>query len=201
MKLIKRILRLPWSLKLRIQAVIDPIGHARAIGVRMGKNCRLIQVSFGSEPYLVQLGDHVSATRTMFITHDGSMWIFREKHPYVDVVAEIKVGNNVFLGMNTIVLAGVTIGDNVIVGAGAVVTKSIPSNCVAAGIPARPIRSLDEYWEKIQPRIVRTGHLSPKEKEKLFKAHFIAGEPLEDIFPQARSTVTDMPRHEEHQDG
>lgn len=41
-----------------------------------------------------------------------------------------------------------TIGDNVIIGAGSVVTKNIPSDSVAAGVPARVICSLDEYYEK-----------------------------------------------------
>lgn len=51
------------------------------------------------------------------------------------------IGNNVFLMSNCCVIGHVTIGDNVIVGAGSVVTKSLPANCIAVGIPAKVVRS------------------------------------------------------------
>lgn len=54
-----------------------------------------------------------------------------------------KIGNNVSLGANCLIIGGVTIGDNVVVGAGSVVVKDIPSNCIAAGNPAKVIRMLD----------------------------------------------------------
>ncbi|MDD7138981.1 MAG: DapH/DapD/GlmU-related protein [Clostridium sp.] len=54
----------------------------------------------------------------------------------------IVLGKNVWIGAGAIVLPGVTIGDNSVVGAGAVVTRNIPANTVAAGNPARVLRSL-----------------------------------------------------------
>lgn len=54
--------------------------------------------------------------------------------------APIIIGNNVFIGMRSIVMKGVTIGDNAIIGAGSIVTKDIPANCIAAGIPCKVIR-------------------------------------------------------------
>ena len=137
----------------RVHQKIDPIGYAKSIGVRVGNNCRLINVSFGSEPYLVTLGDHVSATYTKFVTHDGGIWVFRDENPDIDLVAPINVGNNVYLGLETVVLPGVTIGDNVIVGARAVVAKDIPSNCVAVGIPAKPIKSINDYYKTIEKKL------------------------------------------------
>ena len=56
----------------------------------------------------------------------------------------IKIGNNVWIGGNVIVLPGVNIGDNVVIGAGSVVTKDIPANCVAVGNPCRVIRKINE---------------------------------------------------------
>ncbi|MFC5547911.1 acyltransferase [Massilia aerilata] len=53
---------------------------------------------------------------------------------------KIRVGNNVWLGFNVCVLAGTTVGDSSVIGAGAVVTKNIPSEVVALGVPARPLR-------------------------------------------------------------
>ena len=57
---------------------------------------------------------------------------------------EIIIGNNVWLGDNVCVLPGVTIGDNVIVGANSVVTKDIETNTVAAGVPAKEIKKLED---------------------------------------------------------
>jgi maltose O-acetyltransferase len=55
----------------------------------------------------------------------------------------ITIGDNVWLGVGAIVLAGVTVGENTVVGAGAVVTKDLPPNVVALGNPARVVRQLD----------------------------------------------------------
>ena len=64
----------------------------------------------------------------------------------------IKIGNDVWVGGNTIINPGVTIGDNVVIGSGSVVTKNIPSGVIAAGVPCRVIRKITEedkaYWEK-----------------------------------------------------
>jgi maltose O-acetyltransferase len=54
----------------------------------------------------------------------------------------VLIGNNVWLGSRVIVLKGVTIGDNSVVAAASVVTKSIPANCIAAGNPAKVIRTI-----------------------------------------------------------
>ncbi|WP_125704939.1 sugar O-acetyltransferase [Lacticaseibacillus daqingensis] len=66
----------------------------------------------------------------------------------------ITIGNRVWLGGSVTVCPGVTIGDNVVVGAGSVVTKDLPANVVAAGVPARPIRPLTDadtrYWRAEQ---------------------------------------------------
>lgn len=70
----------------------------------------------------------------------------------------VKIGNNVFIGMNTIILKGVNIGSNVIIGAGSVVTKDIPDNVVAAGNPCRPIMTIDEYREKKEECSINRGN-------------------------------------------
>ena len=60
------------------------------------------------------------------------------------VPKEIHVGNRVWIGGHSILLAGVTIGDDTVIGAGSIVTKSIPSGVVAAGNPCRVIRQITE---------------------------------------------------------
>ena len=56
----------------------------------------------------------------------------------------ITVGNSVWFGAGVIVLGGVTIGDNTVIAAGSIVTKDIPSNVIAAGVPCRVIREITE---------------------------------------------------------
>ena len=56
----------------------------------------------------------------------------------------IHIGNNVWIGANSVILPGVNIGDNSVIGAGSVVTKDIPSNVVAVGNPCRVLREINE---------------------------------------------------------
>lgn len=62
-------------------------------------------------------------------------------------VKPIKIGKNVFIGCNSIVLKGVEIGDNTTIGAGSIVSGNIPSNCVAAGNPAKVLYYVDKKEE------------------------------------------------------
>lgn len=59
------------------------------------------------------------------------------------LVGSVMIGNDVFIGANSIIMKGVSIGNNSIIGAGSVVTKNIPANVIAAGNPAKIIRSIN----------------------------------------------------------
>jgi acetyltransferase-like isoleucine patch superfamily enzyme len=150
----------------------DPEGYARRIGVRMGQGCRLIDVEFSTEPWLITLGDRVSATRTRFETHDGGVWVFRDTDPDIDVIKPITVGSNVFIGYGTIILPGVTIGDNVVIGAGSIVSRDIPSDSVAVGAPARVIKSYEAYRDGTRPVADATKTLSPANKRAYFERKY-----------------------------
>ena len=137
---------------------------------RIGNHCEIYSgVSFGSEPYLIELGDHVRVTaNVVFLTHDGGLWVFRTQKSleHADLFGRIKVGNNVHIGMGAYICPNVTIGDNVIVAVGSIVTKDVPPDCVVAGVPARIIESLDEYYQKHKDSYDHTKHLSPEEKRR-----------------------------------
>ncbi len=145
---------------------------AKKIGVKCGAGCRFLDdpmKMFGTEPYLITIGEHVELTNgTRLVTHDGGMWVLRKQPTYQksDYFSPINIGNNVFVGLNTIILPGVTIGDNVVIGACSVVTKDIPSNTVAAGVPAKPIKDMSQYLEKAQIGAIATKGMSFEEKKK-----------------------------------
>lgn len=150
--------------------------YLRRKGIRMGENCNIAgKVSFGSEPYLIKLGNNVKASnRVQFMTHDGGMYVLRntgdepEGHKY----GCIEVGNNVFLGRECVIMPGVKIGDNCIIGMRALVTKNIPSNSVVAGMPAKVICTLEEYHKKNKENILNTTHMTKEEKKEFLIKYF-----------------------------
>jgi hypothetical protein len=118
--------------------------YARRLGVTVGTGCRILTRYFGSEPFLIEIGDRVTLSRdVMFLNHDGSTWLMRDERGRRQQFGRIRVGSDVFIGARTILLPGVEIGDRVVVGAGSVVTRSIPSGLVVAGNPARVVATFD----------------------------------------------------------
>ena len=59
-------------------------------------------------------------------------------------IGKLKIGNNVFVGANSVIAKPVTIGNNVVIAAGSVVTKDIPSNSLVGGVPAKVIKKFKE---------------------------------------------------------
>lgn len=160
----------------RLLILRDPVAYARGIGVKVGKNVKFYGAMpgmFGTEPWLITIGDNVHiVSGCNFVNHDGGVLILRHKHPTLELTRPIKIGSNVYIGINCTILPGVTIGDNVIVGAGSVVTKDIPANSVAAGVPARVLKTLDNYLEKALSESLGFGHLNAADKAAALKRHF-----------------------------
>lgn len=140
---------------------------ARSLGIKIGKNCIIGSRFWGPEPNLIEIGNHVHITSGVsFVTHDGGVWVFREEVPDFDVFGKIKVGDNTYIGNNSIILPGVTIGKNCVIGACSVVTKSIPDNTVVAGNPTKFISTTDYYKEKMLQINMKTKTLSKDSKKK-----------------------------------
>lgn len=113
-------------------------GSAIQIGARTFLNFGVValdvaRIVIGDD---VQIGPNV---QLLTPTHPLDAGLRREKW---EAAKPITIGSNVWLGGGVIVLAGVTIGDNTVVGAGAVVSRDLPSDVVALGVPARITRSL-----------------------------------------------------------
>lgn len=144
--------------------------------LNIGEDCEIDNtVSFGSEPYLIKVGNKVRiASGVKFITHDGGMWVIRNLgiNKNADKVGPIILGDNVFIGVDSIILQNVKIGNNVIIGCRSVVTKDVPDNSVVAGIPAKYICSIEEYYKKNLERIFDTKNMKAEEKIKFYKEKF-----------------------------
>lgn len=151
-----------------------PIKYAQKIGVNFkGKVHIYGVVSWSTEPWLITIGDGCHITDGVkFETHDGGTLLYRKEIPDLEITKPISVGNNCYLGNNVIILPGVNIGDNCIIGAGAIVSRDIPKNSVAVGVPARVIKSSNEYLEKIKKESLHLGHLKGEEKDKALMIYY-----------------------------
>ena len=107
-------------------------------------------------PWMLEIGEYCKITKgTVILTHDYSHSVLRRVYgELIGEAGQTIIGNNVFIGMNSIILMGSKIGNNVIIGAGSVVSGVIPDNCVAAGNPCRVIRTLDEHYCKRKEKSV-----------------------------------------------
>lgn len=104
---------------------------------RIGIHCTIIGP--------VCIGSHVNLAQGITVT--------ALNHNFEDITQRIDqqgittkpivIGDDVWIGANSVILPGVTLGSHVIVAAGAVVTKDIPDNCVVAGVPAKVIKQLE----------------------------------------------------------
>ena len=130
------------------------ISFLRDKGVTIGENVRFREPRTTridlTRSCLVTIGNDVDInTHFCIMTHDFANFVFRNmKLGYMNSSGAVTIGNNIYFGTNVTILKGVSIGDNCIVGAGSIVTKSIPSNSVAAGVPCRVICTVEEYFEK-----------------------------------------------------
>ena len=91
----------------------------------------------------VYIGDNVMIGPHTLITTVGHPLSAKKRRNEMGQASEIRIGNDVWLGGNVTVLPGITIGNNVVVGAGAVVTKDIPDNSLALGVPARVVKEIE----------------------------------------------------------
>lgn len=137
--------------------------------------------AFINPPFYCDYGSHIKAGKNLFINYNctiidvaevrfgdncqiaPNVAIYTAGHPLHPVSRNslyeyglpVTIGNNVWIGGNTVILPGVTIGDNAVIGAGSVVTKDVPAWSLAAGSPCRVLRSITEddkpYLYKGQP--------------------------------------------------
>ena len=123
-----------------------------SMGMKVGKNFKRLGgvILDPSHCWLIEIGNDVTmAPRVHILCHDASTKTFLN----YTKIGRVTIGDNVFIGAETVVLPGVTIGSNVVIGANSTVTHDVPDNTVVAGNPARPLCSLEEYLNKERTRM------------------------------------------------
>lgn len=93
----------------------------------------------------IYIGDHVMIGPNVTIATAGHPLAPELRRDIAQFNIPVHIGNNVWIGANSVVLPGVTIGENSVIGAGSVVTKDIPANVVAVGNPCRVLREIGEH--------------------------------------------------------
>lgn len=155
------------NIKNLLKRIIDPnhysseayIQYLRNSGVHIGEKTIVYAPRHTSidiqKPHLISIGSYCKITTGVIIlAHDYSISVARRVFgEFIGGTAPTKIGDNCFLGMNSIILPGTTIGNNCIVGAGSVV-GGYSDNVVIAGNPARVVCTLDEYYQKRKNRWV-----------------------------------------------
>ena len=123
-----------------------------SMGMQVGSNFKRLNgvILDPGHCWLIEIGNNVTmAPRVHILCHDASTKTFLN----YTKIGRVTIGDNVFIGAESVVLPGVNIGSNVIIGANSTVTHDIPENSVAVGSPARVISTLDAYLRKERARM------------------------------------------------
>lgn len=161
----------------------EKVRYMKEIFAECGENC-YIELPFRANwgGHNVHFGNNVYANFNFTVVDDGDIYvgdrvmfgpnvtIATANHPIepglrskaMQYNKSVHIGENVWVGANTVIVPGVTIGKNSVIGAGSVVTKDIPENVVAFGNPCRVLREIGEHdreffykqeridWENLQ---------------------------------------------------
>lgn len=172
-------------MKKNIKILLDKLRGVQSVeklkkrGLKIGKNVTIMGgvIIDPSHCWHIEIGsDVIIAPNVHILAHDAGTKLFLNHTK----VANVRIGNRVFIGAGTIILPGVTVGDEVVIGAGSVVKKDVPSNTVAVGNPAKIICSLDEYIQKQNEKMndentfdesftLRNRDFSEKQRRQMFE--------------------------------
>lgn len=126
---------------------IEPPLHANWGGkhVHFGKN---VYANFGLtlvDDTHIYVGDYTMFAPNVVVATAGHPILPELREKAYQYNFSVHIGRNCWIGAGALIMPGVTIGDNTVIGAGSVVTRDIPSNCVAYGNPCRVIREIGEH--------------------------------------------------------
>ena len=157
----QKLFSLPWFYKFKLKAYRNLFGmgpklfigdnvflyRAHKIGSEWGKISFGNDIKIGSNVVIdyvgeVVIGNHVDISAGVKIyshDHDPYAMVYEKKAPAIP--RKTIISNDVWIGANAVILAGVTVGEHCVVGAGSIVTKDVRANTIVAGNPAKIIRS------------------------------------------------------------
>jgi Acetyltransferase (isoleucine patch superfamily) len=116
------------------------------LGVKIGNNVQMYNCDIDRGfAYLCEIGSNSVLSQVAILTHDASM----RKDLNMVKLGNVTIGENCFIGFESLIMPGVRIGNNSVVAARSVVTKDVPPNVLVAGSPAKIIKKLDSYHNKI----------------------------------------------------
>lgn len=116
--------------------------YLKRLGVSIGQNTNIsLRAKIDTRRGKIIIGENCYITYgCVILSHDATA---KRIDPHDDGSGTVIIEDNVFIGVNSVVLRNVRIGRNSIVGAGSVVTKDVPPNVIVAGNPAKIIKNLD----------------------------------------------------------
>lgn len=119
----------------------------REWGAKIGQDVELYNVTISrKDATCLEIGNHVTLTGCHILTHDASTKRFLGND--INRIGRVVIGNNVFVGVHSLILPNVKIGDNCIVAAGSIVTKDVPAGSVVGGGPAKVLCSIQDFIDK-----------------------------------------------------
>lgn len=121
-------------------STISPFAQVGFFGNQIENGCNIMTGTIITSDIQIMKGTLINLNCT--VGHDSIIGNFVELSPGVHISGNCKIGDFTVFGTNATMLPKLTVGKNVIVGAGSVVTKNLPDNCVAVGIPAKIIKEL-----------------------------------------------------------
>ena len=121
--------------------VIPPFSPDCGLNITIGSNVFINQGCHFMDMGGISIGDDVLIGPKVTLVTAGHPVAPAERRNGI-VAKPIVIGNNVWIGAAATILPGVTIGDNAVIAAGAVVSRSVPANAMAAGVPARVLKHL-----------------------------------------------------------
>lgn len=148
---------------------MSPDKYARHIGVKIGKNNFIATKNFGTEPYLITIGNNCQITDNVYFHTHGGAHVARRTYPNFDVFGKIEINDWVYIGSGSHIMPGVTIGKGSLIASGSIVTKSIPANEVWGGVPAHKICNIEEYIHKNLPFNIDSKSMSNEEKKQMLQ--------------------------------
>lgn len=161
------------------------INYYRNQGMSIGEGTHIFSRIVSSEPFLITIGNNVTVSvGVSLLTHDASIGPIVGRNQFSDMVGPITIGNNCFIGANTIILPGVSVPNNSIVAAGSVVTKTILPHAnndgvqysandgiVIGGNPAKFICTTSDFVNKRHSNFLKLHGLSISDRKEVILKH------------------------------